>query len=116
VPIALISAQQFADQIKAGITSRDRSYEVSIGEVPDLAIFPQARVLERERIALRQVNLMLTLLDPTVFEGEFAADLNGIVFNEGITASPGGRATATAVFSRSAAPTTDIRVQRGFPI
>jgi uncharacterized phage protein gp47/JayE len=116
MPIEKVSSAQFADRIRTGILNRDRTWEVTVGEIPDLVINPQARVFERQNDRNRQVSLMLTLSDATAFSGEFEIDLEGIVFNEGVTRNLGAQAAATAVFSRNSAPTSDIRVQRGFPI
>lgn len=87
-----------------------------MGEIPDLAINPQARVFERQHDDTRKVSLLVSLANAAEFEGRFEIDLEGIVYNEGLTRSLGSAASNTAVFSISGAPTQDIPVQRGYPI
>lgn len=116
MPIAKITTSQFASLIQTGMLSRDSSFDVSVGEIPDLTIVPQARVFERQHDDVRKVSLMLTLSAASEFEGPFEVDLEGIVFNEGLTRNAGAQATAVAVFTRSNPPATDIKVQRGYPI
>ncbi len=116
MPIEKLSSSQFAEFIRQGILQRDSTMDVAVGPIPDLTINPQARVLERQHDDVRKVSLMMTLSAASEFEGAFEVDLEGIVFNEGLTRNLGSQATATVVFSRSAAPSSDIRVQRGFPI
>jgi hypothetical protein len=116
MPIEKISAEQYAEQIRSGILNRDRTWEVTVGEVPDTCINPQARVWERQNDRTRQLSLMLSLSDASVFDDEFEADLEGIVFNEGLSRSLGSASGAVAVFSRVAPPANNVRVQRGYPI
>lgn len=116
MPIDKINSSQFAELIRTAITQRDNTFEVTIGEIPDLCIEPQARVFERQHDDVRKVSLMMSLSSASEFDGEYTVDLEGIVYNEGIVRTTGTQATGTAVFSRAAAPTTDIVVQRGYPV
>lgn len=115
MPIDRVSASQFAERIRTAMLSRDVNFDTT-EEVADIAIDPQATVFELQRTDLRQVNLMLTLADPTAFDGVYAADLDNIIFNEGMTSTGDSFASTTLVFERSAAPASDIPVQRGYPV
>jgi uncharacterized phage protein gp47/JayE len=116
MPIQRITANQFAAIIANGITDRDNTWDVTQGEVPDLCMFPQGGALESAHDDSRKVSLMLTLSNAQEFDGPFEVDLEGIVLNEGLTRIQGGQASASAVFSRSSAPSSDTTVQRGYPI
>lgn len=116
MPVQRISANQWAAVIRSGILGRDANFDVTDQEIVDICINPQARVLELQHDTSRKIALILTLSNPNEFEGEFEVDLDGIVFNEGLKRSLGSQATAVCVFSRSSAPSSDIRVQRGFPV
>lgn len=116
MPIEKVSSTQFADLITAQIDLRaNGDIDTAYGPVPDTCIQPQAVVLESQNDRARQLSLMLSLSDASVFDG-FEVDLEGIVYNEGETRSLGAGSTATVVFYRSAQPTSDLVVQRGFPV
>jgi uncharacterized phage protein gp47/JayE len=116
VPIEKVSASQFAEQIQLGILDRDRTWDVYVGEIPDLVVNPHAAVLERQNDRTRKLSLMMTLSNPDEFAAEYEIDLDGIVYNEGMTRSQGSQATANLTFSRSTPPSADLRVQRGYPV
>jgi uncharacterized phage protein gp47/JayE len=116
VPIPKITATQFESNIRNGITSRTTTHDTAVGPIPEVVIKPAAQVFERQNDRIRTVSLIISLSDEVVFSDEFEADLDAYVFNEGLLRALGSRATAIAVFSRAAAPTADIVVQRGFPI
>lgn len=115
MPIDKVSAAQFAQAITAGIASRDATLDTTIGPIPDSSIQPQAAVLEQQNDRTRQLSLMLSLANGAAFNG-FEADLEGIAFNEGMTRNPGAASSLIEVFSRTAAPTADLLVQRGYPL
>ena len=116
MPIPKITSEQFAEDIEAGILSRDATQDVRVGPVQDLVVRPQAQVFERQNDRIRKVSLLLTLANADEFAGEFAADLDGIVFNEGLARIDGARAVTEVTFGRATAPSTDLPVQRGYPI
>ena len=116
MPFERIDATQFADALRNAVNDRNDQIDVSEGDLSDTIIVPQARVLESVHSTIRKVSRMNTLVDPDEFNGEFEVDLQGIVFNEGLTRQLGSLATVTLVFHRVSAPNTDIRVQRGFPV
>jgi hypothetical protein len=115
MPIEKVSATQFAEQITTQINDRAADIDTAYGPVPDTCIQPQSVVLETQNDRARQLSLMLSLSDASVFDG-FEVDLEGIVYNEGETRSLGSGSTTTVVFFRSAAPTADLVVQRGYPV
>jgi uncharacterized phage protein gp47/JayE len=116
MPIERISANQFVELLRTGIKSRNRDYDVTTGAIPDLSINPQARVFELQHDDVRKVSLLLTLQNAQEFDPPYDLDLEGIVFNEGLTRNQGAAATGVLVFSRSSAPTADVPVQRGYPV
>ena len=116
MPIEKITADQFAASIRTGITSRNNSYDVAVGPIPDLVIRPHSRVLERQNDRTRKLSLMLSLTNANEFEGTYESDLEGIIFNEGVTRNTGAQATVTVTFSRGTEPTADLVVQRGYPM
>ncbi|APU88897.1 hypothetical protein Rctr197k_078 [Virus Rctr197k] len=115
MPIDKVSQAQFAAQIAAGINDRADDLDTAYGPIPDACIQPQAAVLESQNDRVRQLSLLLTLSDPSAFDG-FDSDLEGIAFNEGATRILGSKSSTTATFARAAAPTADALVQRGFPV
>lgn len=116
MPIPKITATQFESSIRSGITSRTTTHDTAVGPIPEVIIKPAARVFERQNDRIRTVSLIVSLSNEVAFSDEFEADLDAYVFNEGLVRALGSRATATVVFSRAAAPTADIVVQRGYPI
>ena len=115
MPIDKISQAQFATQLAAGINGRADDLDTAFGPVPDACIQPQAQVLEAQNDRVRQLSLLLTLANAGAFDG-FDSDLEGIVFNEGLTRILGAGSSTTVVFARASAPASDALVQRGFPI
>jgi uncharacterized phage protein gp47/JayE len=117
MPIEKTTAAQWADMIGAGILDRNNSsYDIAIGPIPDTMIFPQARVVERLNDRVRKLSLIITYQNPDEFEGDFESDLENIASNEGILRSLGAHASVTEIFSRIAAPSSDLVVQRGYPM
>ena len=115
MPVEKITAAQFRDQLRTGITERTTSHDVGFGPIRDIVIDPVAAVLEQQNDRIRAVSLLISLEDPDNLSEE---DLDAIVFNEGLRRIDGSRATATLTFSTPqvdpAGP--DLVVQRGFPI
>lgn len=116
MPFDRINATQFAAAIRRAVFDRNEEIDVSEGDLSDTTVVPQARVLEVVHDRIRKLSLINTLANASEFDGVFAVDLEGIVFNEGMTRQLGSLATVTLVFSRAAAPPNDLRVQRGFPV
>lgn len=115
MPIEKISATQFDTQISTGITDRTKTHDTAFGPIKDVVIRPMANVLERQNDRIRQVSLLVSLIN----SGEFTdADLDALVFNESLTRIQGARATGTVTFSTTQVDTQgpDLVVQRGFPI
>lgn len=115
MPINRINAAQFADDITAGILTRDDNYDVT-EEVSDLAIVPQARVFERQHEDIRKLSAIITLQNTQEFTADFELDVLGIVSNEGLTLQLGSQSVGVAVFARTSPPSADLPVQRGYPI
>lgn len=115
MPIDKISAAQFRTQIRQGITERTETHDVAFGPIRDVVIDPMATVLEDQNDRIRQVSLLVSLVNSTEFSDD---DLDALVFNEGLTRQAGSRATGTVVFSTVTVDITgpDLVVQRGFPI
>lgn len=111
-----ISRKTYSDfivDLEGSILSRNANYDVKIGPVPDLVINPLAGVLELQNERIRSVQQLLALIN----DGSFTdADLDDFVFNELLIRLSGSRATATLVFSRTTAPTSDITVRANFPV
>jgi len=116
MPFERISAQQFANALRSGVSDRNDEIDVAEGDLSDTVIIPPARVFESVHERIRKLSLINTLANANEFQGVFQLDLEGIVFNEGLTRQLGSVATVTLTFSRSSAPTIDQRVQRGFPV
>lgn len=116
MPFEKISASQFADQLRTAIAARNNTYDMYTGPVPDLSISPHSRVYELQNDRVRKLSLIMSLANEAEFEDGWEVDLEGIVFNENMTRGGGSFATATVTFSRSSAPSSDIRVQRGYPV
>lgn len=115
MPVQKITASQFREQLRAGITSRTTSHDVAYGPVRDIVIDPMAAVLEQQNDRIRAVSLILSLQDPSNIS---EADLDGIVFNEGLRRITGAQSTVTLTFSVITVDTTgpDLVIQRGFPV
>lgn len=115
MPIEKITAAQFRDQLRAGITERTESHDVGFGPIRDIVIDPVASVLETQNDRIRAVSLLISLVDPDNLSED---DLDNLVFNEGLRRIDGSRATTTLTFST---PTVDpagpdLVIQRGFPV
>jgi hypothetical protein len=115
MPIPKVTANQFAQQITSGINSRNANLDTAFGPIPDASINPQAAVFENQNDRVVQLSLMLSLANADAFTN-FDADLEGIVFNEGMVRILGAGASAILVFARKVAPPIDAVVQQGFPI
>lgn len=115
MPIEKITAAQFRDQLRTGISSRTSTHDVGFGPIRDIVIDPVATVLETQNDRIRSVSLLISLQDP---DNLSETDLDGIVFNELIRRSDGSRAVSTVTFSVAVVDPTgpDLVVQRGFPI
>lgn len=115
MPVEKITAAQFRDQLRAGITSRTESHDVGFGPIRDIVIDPVAAVLEQQNDRVRAVSLLISLQDPANLSD---VDVDGIVFNEGLRRSLGARAVTTLTFSTPTVDPTgpDLVVQRGFPV
>lgn len=115
MPIEKITAAQFRDQLRRGITDRTSSHEVGFGPIRDIVIDPVAAVLETQNDRARALSLLLSLINP---DNLAETDVDGIVFNEGMRRNEGSRATTTVTFRTTQIDPTgpDLLVQRGFPV
>jgi hypothetical protein len=116
MPIPKITSTQFESELRNAISSRTVVHDTGVGFIPEVIIRPSAQVFERQNDRIRQVSLIISLANEVAFSDDFQGDLDAYVFNEGLLRLLGSRASATSVFSRVAAPTADIVVQRGYPI
>lgn len=115
MPVEKITASQFVDQLRAGISARTEEHDVGYGPIRDIVIDPVASVLEQQNDRIRAVSLLLSLQDPNNLSED---DLDGIVFNEGLRRINGSKATATLTFSTTLVDPSgpDLVIQRGFPV
>ena len=113
--IEKITAAQFRDQLRVGITSRTDTHDVGFGPIRDIVIDPVASVLEQQNDRIRSVSLLLSLIDPDNLSED---DVDGIVFNEGLRRIEGSRAVTTLTFSTPQIDPAgvDLVIQRGFPV
>ena len=116
MPFERITASEFESLIRQAILRRDEEQDVAEGEIADVVISPPADVFERVHDRIAKLSNIITLARPSEFSGEYSLDLEGIVFNERITRSAGSQASGTVTFSTATQPSSDIVVQRGFPI
>ena len=113
MPIDNITAAQFRTQIRTAISARDATQDTGYGPIRDIVIDPMSVVLEAQNARIRRVSSLLSLTNVSDFS---EADLDAFVFNEGLTRSLGSSSTVMLTFSVRVAPTSDIVVQRGYPV
>ena len=115
MPIEKITAGQFREQLRTGITNRTASHDVGYGPIRDIVIDPMAAVLEQQNDRIRSVSLLLSLVDP---DNLSEVDLDNLVFNEGLRRINGSRSVTTLTFSASQVDQSgpDLVIQRGFPV
>lgn len=113
--IERITAAQFREQIRRGITSRSSAIDTAYGPVRDVVIDPMAAVLEQQNDRIRRLSLLVSLVNSTEYTDE---ELDDLVFNEGITRIEGTTSIGTVRFTTARVDTTgpDLVVPRGFPI
>lgn len=116
MPIDRITFAQYVDKLRTALLSRTRRYDTGYGPILDVVLRPVAAVLEdQNNNRLRQLSLLLSLQNSDEFS---EADLEALVFNEGITRPSGSSAVATLVFRRRtpfATGDTGV-IPRGFPV
>jgi hypothetical protein len=110
--IEKVSASQFAQRIKAAITSRNKTYDVNVGPIPDVIINPMGGVLESQNNAIVSLQSLLSLINDGTYTHD---DLVAFVKNEGVTPDTGSAASATLVFS-VAAVSASLTVGTGYPV
>lgn len=113
MPIEKVTSGQFRDAIRNAIVRRTSTHDVGFGPIRDIVIDPMATVLERQNDRIRQVSLLVSLINSTAYTD---ADLDALVFNEGLVRSLGSQAVGTVTFRTAVAPGTDLVVPRGFPL
>jgi hypothetical protein len=110
--ISKVTAAQFIQQISKAILSRNNSYDVAMGPIPDLITNPTGYVLESLNDSILQLDSLLKFIDNGTWSYD---DLVAFVANEGIIPDDGNTSTAVLTFS-TAKVTQDIFVQTGFPV
>lgn len=113
MPIDRITAAQFEAQLRTAITDRTETHDTAYGPIKDIVIAAPAQVLEGQNDRIRQVSLLLSLVNSDEFTDD---DLDDFVFNEGLTRIEGSRATGVLVFSMPTEPTINAVIPRGFPV
>ncbi len=107
------TADEYAQEIKDAINSRNGSYDTEIGPIPDLAIVPMSSVFELQNERIRSVQQLLSLIN----DGSFSdADLDDFIFNEQLIRLPGAKAQVTLTFSRATVPTSNITIKANYPV
>lgn len=107
------TAEQYAQEIKDSIISRNVNYDTEVGPIPDLVIVPVSSVLELQNERIRAVQSLLALINDGSFSDE---DLNDFVFNEQMIRLPGGKSQTVLTFSRATIPTSNLLVKANFPV
>lgn len=108
-----ITSDEYARQIKDAINSRNNSYDTEIGPIPDLVIYPMARVFELQNERIRAVQQLLSLVN----DGSFTnSDLDDFIYNEQLVRLSGTKSQVTLIFSRATIPSVDITVKANFPV
>jgi uncharacterized phage protein gp47/JayE len=113
MPVNKITADQFVDNLESSILSRNDAHDVEIGPIADVITEPSGQVFESQNDRIRTVSQLILLDQSAVFED---VDVESFVKNEELVRNLGGKSSGTEIFSRAAAPSVDITVQRGFPI
>lgn len=116
MPVDKLTSAQFQNKLRTAILNRTKRYDTAYGPLLDGVLRPVGNVLEdQNNNRLRLVSLLLSLEN----EDEFTeADLDALVYNEGILRPEGSQATATLTFKRTSAfgAGENGRIQRGFPV
>lgn len=109
------TVEEYVTQLQESITSRTTTHDPAYGPVRDLVIDPAATVLAQQNDRIRAVSLLISLVDPANLS---EADLDRLVFNEGLRRTVGARATTTLTFRVAAVDVTgpDFVIPRGFPV
>jgi len=113
MPVGKITADQFVTRLNNAIQSRNSSYDLEVGPIPDLITNPSAQVFEKQNDNIVKVYNLITLNQFETFED---IDVENFVYNEALLRNQGGRSSGTVIFSRATPPTVDITIQRGYPI
>jgi uncharacterized phage protein gp47/JayE len=108
-----ITSDEYAQQLKDAINSRNPTYDTEVGPIPDLIVYPAARVFELQNERIRAVQQLLSLIN----DGSFTdSDLDDFVYNEQLIRLPGAKSQVTLTFSRATIPTSDITIKANFPV
>jgi len=115
MPVSRVTASQFRDALRREILNRAEDYDVGFGPIRDIVIDPVSSVLEQQNDRIRQVSLLISLLNPTALNDE---DVDAFVANEGLRRIQGERAVATLTFYTTAVDPSgpDLVVQQGYPV
>ena len=107
------TAEEYAQEIKDSIISRNADYDTEVGPIPDLIVVPMSSVFELQNERIRAVQSLLSLVN----DGSFSdADLDDFIFNEQLIRLPGGRSQVVLTFSRATVPPTNLPIKANFPV
>lgn len=115
MPVERVTAAQFRETLRREILSRADDYDVGFGPIRDIVIDPVASVLEQQNDRIREVSLLISLLNPDSLDDE---DVDAFVANEGLRRIQGSRAVTNLTFFTTTVDTSgpDIVVQQGYPV
>ena len=106
-------AQEYAAELKDAILSRNNTYDTEIGPIADTVIAPVSNVLEVQNDRIIQIDQVRSLKNVSAMQD---SEVDGLVYNEAIVRSVGGKAVAQLVFSVAARPYSNLTVQANFPV
>ncbi len=107
------TAEEYAQEIKDAIISRNADYDTEVGPIPDLVVVPMSSVFELQNERIRAVQSLLSLVN----DGSFSdADLDDFIFNEQLVRLPGGKSQVVLTFSRATIPVSNLTIKANFPI
>jgi len=108
-----ITAQEFSKDLREAINERDPSLDTAIGPINNLFVTPFARVCERQ--SNRAVYLS-NLSSLKYVDKLRVADVDDLVYNEGMVRWSGSQIITTVTFARSQPPVSDILVPLNTPL
>lgn len=114
MPIEKLTADQIRDDLSEAI-AENPEHEVHFGPIKDIVIDPVAAVNEAIAARTYEVSRMIALDDP---DNLAVADVDRIIYNEGLTRNAGTQASVTLTFYANVVDPngSDLYVPRGFPV
>jgi hypothetical protein len=110
--VSRVTAQQFAISITNAILALNKSYDTTMGPIPDVVINPVSVVLSQQNSSILQLQQLLALVQDGTYTYD---DLVAFVANEGVYPSTGAKALVNLVFSTTTVQST-LTVAAGFPV